>query len=155
MVDELARLRPARAPLDPAQAAPARGRPPPRRPTTSGRSCARIPTVVTIHDCIHLLFPQYLPNRMAFRYARFMMGDAVRRSALVFTVSEASRDDILRFYPATDPEKVQRRPERDRRGAARAPRRRTRWSGCASATRCAAASCSTPATSSRTRTSSA
>ena len=65
-----------------------------------------MPSVVTIHDCIHLLFPQYLPSRMAFRYARFMMGDAVRRSALVFTVSEASRADILRFYPCADPEKV-------------------------------------------------
>jgi glycosyltransferase involved in cell wall biosynthesis len=65
-----------------------------------------IPTVVTIHDCIHLLFPQYLPNRMAFRYARFVMGSAIRNSAIVFTVSEASRADILRFYPATDPAKV-------------------------------------------------
>jgi glycosyltransferase involved in cell wall biosynthesis len=65
-----------------------------------------VPSVVTIHDCIHLLFPQYLPSRMAFRYARFMMGSAVRRSALVFTVSQASRDDILRFYPWADPEKV-------------------------------------------------
>src|SRR5262249_1569123 len=42
-----------------------------------------VPSVVTIHDCIHLLFPQYLPNRMAWRYAHFMMGSAVRRSALV------------------------------------------------------------------------
>jgi glycosyltransferase involved in cell wall biosynthesis len=65
-----------------------------------------VPSVVTIHDCIHLLFPQYLPNRMAFRYARFVMGSAIRNSALVFTVSEASRADILRFYPATDPAKV-------------------------------------------------
>jgi glycosyltransferase involved in cell wall biosynthesis len=65
-----------------------------------------VPSVVTIHDCIHLLFPQYLPNRMAFRYARFVMGSAIRNSALVFTVSEASRADILRFYPATDPTKV-------------------------------------------------
>jgi glycosyltransferase involved in cell wall biosynthesis len=65
-----------------------------------------VPSVVTIHDCIHLLFPQYLPNRMAYRYARFVMGSAVRKSAVVFTVSEASRADILRFYPATDPAKV-------------------------------------------------
>jgi glycosyltransferase involved in cell wall biosynthesis len=65
-----------------------------------------VPSVVTIHDCIHLLFPQYLPNRMAFRYARFVMGSAIRNSSLVFTVSEASRADILRFYPATDPHKV-------------------------------------------------
>jgi glycosyltransferase involved in cell wall biosynthesis len=64
------------------------------------------PSVVTIHDCIHLLFPQYLPNRMAYRYAKYVMGSAVSRSAVVFTVSQASRADILRFYPATDPEKV-------------------------------------------------
>jgi glycosyltransferase involved in cell wall biosynthesis len=65
-----------------------------------------IPSVVTIHDCIHLLFPQYLPTRMAWRYARFMMGSAIRHSAVVFTVSEASRADILRFYPWADPDKV-------------------------------------------------
>jgi len=64
------------------------------------------PRVVTIHDCIHLLFPQYLPNRMALSYARVMMGHAVRRSATVFTVSEASRSDILRFYPDADPDRV-------------------------------------------------
>jgi len=66
----------------------------------------RTPSVVTIHDCIHLLFPQYLPNRMAIHYARFMLRQAVRRSTIVLTVSEASRADILRFYPETDPERV-------------------------------------------------
>jgi len=65
-----------------------------------------VPSVVTIHDCIHLLFPEYLPNRMAWRYAHFMIGRAVSRSALVLTVSEASRRDILRFYPWADPDKV-------------------------------------------------
>jgi len=65
------------------------------------------PSVVTIHDCIHLLFPQYLPNRLAWRYAHFMMGSAIRRSAAVFTVSEASRRDILHFFPWADPDKVQ------------------------------------------------
>jgi glycosyltransferase involved in cell wall biosynthesis len=63
-------------------------------------------SVVTIHDCIHLLFPQYLPNRMAYQYARFMMGSAIKRSVLVFTVSEASRRDILHFYPGADPERL-------------------------------------------------
>jgi glycosyltransferase involved in cell wall biosynthesis len=63
-------------------------------------------SVVTIHDCIHLLFPQYLPNRMAWAYARYMLGSAIRRSAVVLTVSEASRLDILRFYPDADPDKV-------------------------------------------------
>ena len=27
----------------------------------------RCSSVVTIHDCIHLMFPQYLPNRLALR----------------------------------------------------------------------------------------
>ena len=65
------------------------------------------PAVVTVHDCIHLLFPQYLPSRYAWRYAHYMMGSAIRRAALVFTVSEASRRDILHFFPWADPEKVQ------------------------------------------------
>jgi glycosyltransferase involved in cell wall biosynthesis len=64
-------------------------------------------SVVTIHDCIHLLFPEYLPNRLAYRYAKLMMGSAVRRSSIVFTVSEASRRDILQFYPDADPERLQ------------------------------------------------
>jgi glycosyltransferase involved in cell wall biosynthesis len=64
------------------------------------------PSVVTIHDCIHLLFPEYLPNRMAHSYARFMIGSAIRRSALVLTVSEASRRDILRLYPEAQPERI-------------------------------------------------
>ena len=63
-------------------------------------------SVVTIHDCIHLLFPEYLPNRLAPRYAREMMGSAIRRSDLVLTVSEASRRDILSFYPSTNPDHV-------------------------------------------------
>jgi glycosyltransferase involved in cell wall biosynthesis len=66
----------------------------------------RTPSVVTIHDCIHLLFPEYLPNRLAPRYARYMMRKAVQKSALVFTVSEASRRDILHFFPEADPERV-------------------------------------------------
>jgi len=56
------------------------------------------PSVVTIHDCIHLMFPQYLPSRLAYTYARAFMWAATHRSAHVLTVSEASKRDILRFY---------------------------------------------------------
>jgi glycosyltransferase involved in cell wall biosynthesis len=56
------------------------------------------PSVVTIHDCIHLMFPQYLPNRWAYTYARTFMWSATHRSSHVLTVSEASKRDILRFY---------------------------------------------------------
>ena len=39
---------------------------------------------VTIHDCIHLMFPQYLPNRIALGYARVNRhGGANARPAVV------------------------------------------------------------------------
>ncbi|MGE4055967.1 MAG: glycosyltransferase family 4 protein, partial [Vicinamibacterales bacterium] len=54
-------------------------------------------SVVTIHDCIHLMFPQYLPNRLALSYARSSIVMAARRATRVLTVSESSKRDILRF----------------------------------------------------------
>ena len=54
--------------------------------------------VVTIHDCIHLMFPQYLPNRLAHLYARSFMWTATHQAARILTVSEASKRDILRFF---------------------------------------------------------
>jgi len=66
---------------------------------------ARCKSVVTIHDCIHLRFPQYLPNRAALTYARAQMGSAARRSHRILTVSEASKRDILHYFPV-HPEKI-------------------------------------------------
>ena len=63
-------------------------------------------SVVTIHDCIHLMFPQYLPNRLAWAYARASMWVATHHSDRVLTVSEASKRDILRFYQVP-PEKIE------------------------------------------------
>jgi glycosyltransferase involved in cell wall biosynthesis len=66
------------------------------------------PYVVTIHDCIHLRFPEYLPSRMAHGYARAMMAHAARRARRVLTVSEASKEDILHYLrvPATKVEVI-------------------------------------------------
>jgi len=58
----------------------------------------RCRSVVTIHDCIHLMFPQYLPNRMAYAYARMSIWNAARKSSRILTVSEASKRDILHFF---------------------------------------------------------
>jgi glycosyltransferase involved in cell wall biosynthesis len=65
----------------------------------------RARSVVTIHDCIHLMFPQYLPNRAAYAYAKASMWSAARRSDRILTVSEASKRDILHFFKVR-PEKV-------------------------------------------------
>ena len=54
-------------------------------------------SIVTIHDCVHLVFPQYLPGRLAHAYARTLLWTAAHRARRILTVSEASKRDILRF----------------------------------------------------------
>ncbi|HWI18495.1 MAG TPA: glycosyltransferase family 1 protein [Vicinamibacterales bacterium] len=66
----------------------------------------RCRSVVTIHDCIHLMFPEYLPNRLAYYYAKGSMWTASRKADRILTVSEASKKDILRFFNVA-PEKVE------------------------------------------------
>jgi glycosyltransferase involved in cell wall biosynthesis len=63
------------------------------------------PTVVTIHDCIHLMFPQYLKHRMGYAYARASIWTAAHKSDRIFTVSEQSKRDILKFFKVP-PEKI-------------------------------------------------
>ena len=65
----------------------------------------RCRSVVTIHDCIHLMFPQYLPNRAAYVYARASMWSAARQAHRILTVSEASKRDIMHFF-SVPPDKV-------------------------------------------------
>ena len=65
----------------------------------------RCRSVVTIHDCIHLMFPQYLPNRLALAYARTSINLAARRATRVMTVSESSKRDILRFVDV-EPDRI-------------------------------------------------
>ena len=62
-------------------------------------------SVVTIHDVIHLMFPQYLPNRVAFSYAKWSITQAAQHATRVMTVSESSKRDILRFVD-TEPDKI-------------------------------------------------
>ncbi len=60
------------------------------------------PMAVTIHDLIHLLFPQYLPNRSALRYARYFLKRAASKAAVIFAVSERTKADILEHLPAKE-----------------------------------------------------
>jgi glycosyltransferase involved in cell wall biosynthesis len=56
------------------------------------------PLVVTVHDVIHLLFPQFLsPARR--RIARVLLGAAVRRARLVIADSRRAADDLAALFP--------------------------------------------------------
>ena len=63
------------------------------------------PAVVTIHDCIHLMFPEYLKHRLAYGYARASMWTAAHKADRIFTVSEQSKLDILKYFKVP-PDKI-------------------------------------------------
>jgi len=65
----------------------------------------RGPAVVTIHDLIHLRFPQYLPGVGALQYARTMIRRSYRRATRVLTVSEATKQDLLEHFGG-DPDRI-------------------------------------------------
>ncbi len=55
--------------------------------------------IITLHDLIPLLFPEYAPRarkRRLFFVYRCLMREVARRADLIITVSESSRRDILR-----------------------------------------------------------
>ncbi len=55
-------------------------------------------SIVTIHDCIHLMFPEYLQNRLAHTYAKAFLWSATQQADRILTVSEASKRDILHLF---------------------------------------------------------
>jgi len=59
---------------------------------------ARARAVVTIHDIIHVLYPQFLPNRAALLYARAMIRRALRRADRIVTVSYNSKRDLVDYF---------------------------------------------------------
>ena len=95
----------ARADLDSLDAACARGPTCCTSRTTCCRRWSRCRSVVTIHDCIHLRFPQYLPNRAALHLRPRADGHGGPASDRILTVSEASKRDILQFFDVP-PEKI-------------------------------------------------
>ncbi len=57
--------------------------------------------VVTVHDIIHVLFPEFLPSRFGLPYARTMIRWAVRRARWVIAASQTTANDLKRFFGAS------------------------------------------------------
>lgn len=60
------------------------------------------PLVTTIHDIIHLKFPQFLPNKAAYYYAYFMISQALRKSKKIITVSNHTKQDLLKTFKVNE-----------------------------------------------------
>jgi len=51
--------------------------------------------VSTVHDLIHLIFPQYLPSKFAHAYAKFMYSQVAKKAARIIAVSENTKKDLI------------------------------------------------------------
>ncbi len=54
--------------------------------------------VVTIHDIIHLLYPEFLPSNFAFLYAQRMIRRSLTRGDRIISVSQNTRNDLRQHF---------------------------------------------------------
>lgn len=54
--------------------------------------------VVTIHDIIHLLYPEFLPSNLAFLYAQRMIRRSLHRGDRVIAVSHNTKNDLMHHF---------------------------------------------------------
>ncbi len=54
--------------------------------------------VVTIHDIIHVLYPEFLPNGLAFVYATRMIRRSLERGDRIIAVSENTKQDLIDYF---------------------------------------------------------
>jgi len=57
--------------------------------------------VVTVHDIIHVLFPEFLPSTLGFAYANWMIRKALARARKVIAVSHATAADLVAVFGAS------------------------------------------------------
>ena len=62
--------------------------------------------VVTIHDIIHLLYPEFLPSNLAFLYAQRMIRRSLNRGDRILAVSQNTRSDLMHHFDV-DGRKIQ------------------------------------------------
>ncbi|MDO8735372.1 MAG: glycosyltransferase family 1 protein [Elusimicrobiota bacterium] len=61
--------------------------------------------VVNIHDLIHLVYPEYLSSKPAYYYAKFMISSACRKAVKIITISENTKNDIIKYFNV-EPSKI-------------------------------------------------
>jgi len=62
-------------------------------------------TVVTIHDLAFKIFPKHFPKN-DLRRLNFLTDLAIRKSDKIIAVSHSTKNDILKFYPEINEEKI-------------------------------------------------
>jgi glycosyltransferase involved in cell wall biosynthesis len=58
----------------------------------------RCKSVITIHDCVHILFPNYASSKSAYNQAKKATRRTIKNCSHIFTVSEATQRDLARLF---------------------------------------------------------
>src|SRR5690606_26501678 len=61
----------------------------------------RVPTVLTVHDLIYKLYPEY-HKRLNYWYLNLAMPLFCRRASAIIAVSQATKRDIVHYYSVED-----------------------------------------------------
>jgi glycosyltransferase involved in cell wall biosynthesis len=56
------------------------------------------PVVLTVYDIVHLLYPEFLPSRLAFLYAQRMLSRSLSRSDRIIAVTQNTRTDLVKHF---------------------------------------------------------
>ena len=55
-------------------------------------------SVITVHDCVHILFPNYASSTSTYNQARKATKRTIRKCSHIFTVSETTQRDLMRLF---------------------------------------------------------
>ncbi len=55
--------------------------------------------VATVHDLIHVLYPEHSTKPFSRAYAKFQIGQVVKRAARIICVSENTKNDLEKYFP--------------------------------------------------------
>ena len=58
--------------------------------------------MVTIHDLTHLVYPEFLPVKLAHFYFKFIFWFVCKRADRIMADSESTKKDLLRFYKVNE-----------------------------------------------------
>jgi glycosyltransferase involved in cell wall biosynthesis len=56
------------------------------------------PVVLTVHDIIDLLYPEFLPNRLSFLWAQRMLHRSLTRADRIIAVTQNTRTDLVKHF---------------------------------------------------------
>jgi glycosyltransferase involved in cell wall biosynthesis len=62
----------------------------------------RCKSIITIHDCVHILFPNYASSKAAYDQACKTTRRAIRQSSHILVVSETTQRDLMRLFSVSE-----------------------------------------------------